>query len=673
MSKSACLFLARVLLTLLPLLAAGEAAAQALGIVNLGTWDGTLDTSVGYSRDLISYNGVAGPAFSQRNTSELLNIRNNGFFVLDPALLSGSVGVTLGMEQERASSSGYTTNVDSKIRGYSIGTSLLNDLPYGGGLFANRSQTMTIEPFGHVDTTTTNRGFTARLNEGSPLRDLGLPYLSGTVQMEQQHLQEISTSVLGQGASVQDQMRKTLSAQGHKGFETADLDCQGEVDDIEDQFVANGSYRSKAASLMYGVDFGPTLNRRLDSRMSYLGREGVAPMSLFSLNENLGVGIFNNLSANYGYQLTRLDALNISSLGQVGSFGLQYQPYQNLGASVSLQHQQQPYGTIDVAGGALAYHFERSLPWQGKLLVRLNGGDSLTDTHIQSSLANITDEAHVAPAAFGAGAGFMLNQSFALPASIVVVDTRGGALLQTVLGIDYELLQVGGQTTVIPLLTSTIIRPGDPMAVSYTYKIAPSLKYLTATKSASVTTNFGWISFNVTHNQSDVTLLAGDNSLFLPYFRNDSARMDLHGNWDSIQGAAGTSYLNSRSTMMSYVEQRYYQNVTYQYASNLGVTINSEWTLTDYQIPAAHQSDARSTNLTANWIVDSGLMVSAHTGFRYLVDTSMPTETVSDAGLRGRLSYGKLSVLSDLLFNRRVRDGAELSNWQVKLTVSRGL
>lgn len=673
MSKSVRMFRTKTLMTLLPLLAAGEATAQMLGVLNPGTWDGTLEVSAGFGRDLMRSDGVAEPAFSQRNTSELLTIRNNAFSVLDPALLSGSVGITLGMEQEHASALDTATNVNSKILGYSFDSSLLNDLPYGGALFANRSRTLTIQPFGHVETTTTNRGFSMRLNEGSPLKDMGLPYLSGTVQMEEQHLQELSTSALGLGVSAQDQMRKTLSTEGHKGFETADLDWQGEVDDIKDQFVENGSYRSKAASLNYGLDFGSTLNRRWDSRMSYLSREGTSPMSLFSMNEGLHIGLQSNLSTDYSYQLTRLDTLNIPSQSQVGSFSMQYQPYQNLGASVSLQHQQQPYGKIDVAGEALNYRYQHSLPWQGKLLVGLKDGYQLTDTQIQSTLVNVIDEAQIAPAAFGAGAGFLLNQSFALPASIVVVDTRGGARLSTTRGVDYELLQVAGQTTVIPLLTSAIIMVGDPLAVSYTYEIAPSLKYVTATRSASVAMDFGWISFSVARDESDVKLLSGVDSLFLPDFHNDSAHLDLHGVWDRFQGSAGISYLNSRSTLISYVERRYFQNATYQYARNLGFTLNSDWTLTDYQLPVAHLSDSRATSLTANWTLENGLTMSAHTGLRYLNDTLLPTETVSDAGVRGRLKYGKLLMTSDFSFNRRIRDGMELNNWQVDITVSRGL
>ena len=671
MGKRARRFRGRPLI-LLALLAGGRVAAQTLGILVPGSWDGSVQATYSLSRDSVSTDGIAEPPLTQRSTSQQFTIRNNGFYVLAPELLTGSLGLTLGLDQQKASSGESVESVKSKLLGYSFDAGILNDLPYGGSLFANRSRSTTLQPFGRVETLTTTRGATLRLNEGSPLKDLGFPYLSATLRLEHQHLQQLSSSALGLGSSRQDELRDTLSHIGHKGYETADLDWQFEFNNIKDRVAKNGSYRGKSASLSYSGDFGPTLNRRWDSRINYMSRVGSSSLSLLSVNEHLHIAHQSNLSTDYAYQLSRLEtALSGPSLSQSGSMTAQYQPYQNLGGFALVKRQLLPSGRIDNLAGGFKYRYEHSLPWQGKLVLGADGSYQLTDTHMVGTQVNVTDETQAAPAALGAGAGFLLNQAFAVTASILVVDTRNGARLPTELGVDYELVQEGNLTRIVPLLTSSVILAGDPLAVSYTYAIAPSLKYGTASKALRATMNFGWISLSAAHNESKVNLLGGEDSRFLQSFRNDSAQVDLHGTWKTLQGGLGSAYLRSRATQLSYTERRYYQSATYKVAPNLGLSVNSDWTLTNYQLPS-RRSDARATNLTANW-ADGGLSVNAHAGLRYLKSNLQPTETVSEAGLRAQLKYGQLLLTSAFSLTQRIRGGSELNNWQLSFVAVRNL
>ena len=71
----------RILLVMLFSMLATEAAA---GMLTLGTWDGSLEADLGYSKD-VSNTGGTTSVFSERNTMYELNLQNTGFSVIDPA------------------------------------------------------------------------------------------------------------------------------------------------------------------------------------------------------------------------------------------------------------------------------------------------------------------------------------------------------------------------------------------------------------------------------------------------------------------------------------------------------------------------------------------------------------------------------------------------------------
>ena len=661
-----------LLVTLLSLLTAGEAAAQSLSILSLGTWEGSVQANYGLGHDQISSDTAPASSFSQRNTEESLSVRNSGFSVLDPGLLTGSLGLTLGLAQDTEKSAGALTKGRSRVLGYSFDADILNVLPYGGALFANRSRSIALQPFGRVETTSTNRGLSMRLNEGSPLRDKGFPYLSANLRLEQQRLQDIATSALDQNYQ-HSEVRNSLSQDGHKGSENSDLDWHYDFNEVQDPSTSNGNYRSHSANLGYSQDFGAALNRRWDSRLAYFDRVGSTSMSLFSMSERLHLAHWSNLATDYNYQLSRLQTdANLPSLSQSGAFSVQYQPYQNLSSYASAQRQLQPAGQIDAYAGGLNYHYQHPLPWQGVLTLGSSGSYQLVETHINATQASITDEAQIAPTQLGAGAGFLLNQAYAVAASIVVVDTRDGMRLPTVAGVDYLLVPQGNQTLIVPLLTSLVIRAGDPLALSYDYAIPPSLKYATTAKSLSAGMSFQWISFGVAHSESAVTLLSGNGSGFLQSSRNDSAQVDVHGRWQKLQGAAGAAFQRSDATLLSFTQQRYYQSATYQYSRYLGFAFDTDWTVAHYQTPA-RTSDTRGANLTANWYTSGGWIVNALAGRRYLTDSAQPSEIVSNEGLRAQMKYGKLSMTSAFTANQRIRGGSQMSNWRIDFSVTREL
>ncbi|MBI3375187.1 MAG: hypothetical protein HY017_25995 [Betaproteobacteria bacterium] len=656
----------------LALLAPGETGAQSLADLHPGAWGGSLE--MGYGTDhqqLRSSDASPGIDSARRRTQERLAIRNEGFSFLHPGLLSGNLGLTFGLVQDRDNTNGTVNSREAKLTGYAFDSTLFSAFPYNGTLYANRTQNLLSQPFGRTDIAFENRGAAFRLREDSPLRDWGFPYFSANVRAEQQHTQEATTSVLGQTFR-RDEMRNVLSVDGHKGFETSDLDLRYEFNDLNNAAFPSGNFQSQTANLNYSRDFGPALNRRSDTRLFYYTRSGVSPFSLFTADQRLRIDHLQNLSTNYSYVLAHTDTLAGASTTHNGVFDVRHVPFRDLTATAQLSglHQELPAGVRDSYAGQLALQYHRDLPGSGTVFARASGRYQLNDNQLRASQITVTDEAQGAPTPLGAGAGFLLNQSFVVASSIVVVDTRGGARLATSPGIDYDVLGEGNLIRIIPLPTSAVIRPGDPLAISYTYELDPSLKYSTNSRSVSGGVDFRWIALSYGHEQSEQTLLSGQDSRFLQDLRRDTAQLDLRGAWKTLQGQAGAAYVRYDSTRLAYIQQRYTQIASYRPTRRLSIAFNADRTLTEFTLPA-HQTDARSIRLTLDWYGAEGLTTTALLGRRVYKDSLQPMETINEASLKARLLYGKLDLASSFTASERIRGGFQTVSWRLDFLATR--
>lgn len=655
----------------LSLLASAQTAAQSLGDFHFGRWGGSLET--GYGTDRQQVRSPDSPTIdSVRNrTQERLTVRNEGFFYIDPGFVSGNLALSFGRLQEREKTDGIENRRQASLAGYAFDASVLSGLPYNGTLYANRNQNFLTQPFGRSDLTLENRGLVLRLREDSPLRDWGFPFFSASLRAEQQRTREDTTSVLGQSFR-RDELRNTLSLAGHKGFETSDLDLRYELNDVSNSAFENANFRSRTANLNYSLDFGGSLNRRSDTRIFYYTRSGSSPFSLFSADERLRIDHQQHLSTSYGYSLTRTETQESATTTQSGSFDLRYKPYRDLATNVQAlaRRQQLPAGTRDSQSGQLALQYHRNLEKSGAVFGRLGARYQLDDNRLAASQINVTDEAQSAPSPLGAGAGFPLEQPFVIASSIVVVDTRGGARLATTPGVDYEIVPEGNLTRIVPLPTSAVIQAGDPLAISYVYEIDPTAKYGTTTVSMSGGMDLRWIAFSFAHERSDQKLLSGQDNRFLQDLRRNTVQLDLRGEWETLRAQAGAAYVAYDSTRLAYTQQRYTQLASYRFTRGLTLGFNADQTLTRYTLPE-RDTRAFSARLTLDWHAPWGLAMTALIGRRTYEDSLQPAETINDATLRARYSYGKLDLSSTFTANERVRGGFQTANWRLEFLAIR--
>ena len=655
----------------LSLLSCGEIGAQALAGLRLGTWGGESENGYQTERQHTRSGDGQESDFSHRRTQERLSIRNQGFSVLDPRLFTGSLGLTFDLFRDQDRTDGTATSRQGKLTGYSFDSTFFAEKPYGGTLFANRNQNFLTQPFGgRTQIDYENRGAALRLREDSLLRDWGIPYFSSNLRAYQEHIKESTT---GFGQTFQrEELRNVLSFDAHKGFETSDLDLRYEFNDLNNLAFATGSFQTQMANLAYSRDFGPNLNRRWDSRISYFTRTGLGSTTFFTADEHVRVDHYKNLFTDYRYLLTRIDTLAGTTSTHSGIFHVQHRLYNNLTttALASALRQELPAGTRSSDAAQLDFNYQRSLPWNGQVFAHTGGRYQLDENNLTTSQISVIDELRGAPTPLGAGAGFLLSQSFVITSTIVVVDTRSGARLPTTLGVDYDIVAEGDRIRIVPLLSSLVIQPGDPLVVSYTYEVDPSLKYATASGWLNAGVDFRWIAFSFGHEQSAQTLLAGRDSRFLEDRRKDTGRLVLRGAWKALQAQASGAFTRYDSTRLAYTQQQFNQLVSFRPSFDLVLALNAEESSTNFTLPV-RQSDTQSLRLTLDWLAPGGWSTTTLVGRRVYKDSLLPTETVSEASFRARLTYRKMEIVSILALNDRTRGAFQTTDRRLDLKIIR--
>jgi len=656
---------------ILSLFASAPAGAQELGGFGLGAWGGGLELGYVADRQRSSTQGGTASDSRYRRYNERLTLSNQGFYYLDPRLVTGNLALTFGLYQDHAQSDGTPTSRRGTLNGYAFDTTIVPDKPYNAKLYANRTRNFVNQPFGgRTESSFENRGVVLRLREDSFLREQGIPYFSSALRFYEERYEESTTSL---GQSLQrDERRNGVRFDSHKGFETSDLDLEYEFIDHQYPAGTQTGLETTMGRLVYSLDFGPTLNRRWDSRLSYSDRSGLSPVRLVTADEQLRIDHYKHLSTDYRYLLTRIDTQAGTTTTHNGIFHLRHRLYRNLttDARLSALRRDLPAGQQSSYAGQLGFGYRRGLPRDGRMFASANWSYQLSDNQLTASRIDVVDASYSAPSPLGGGAGFLLADSFVDSASIVVVDTRGGARLATTVGVDYDLVPEGNLIRIVPLPTSLVIQAGDPLAVSYTYVVDPSLKYSTASSSLRTGADFRWIAFSVAHQQTDQTRRSGNPGQFLEDRRTDTADLQLRGNWKATRGEAGAAYERYDATFLAYSRQRLHQLVTYRPRNTFTLTISAEQTHTDYTLPA-RQSDNRSLQLTTSWLAPGAWWTTALIGRRTYSDSLSPGETVDEAKLQARKTYGKASVNTGLAYSDRARDYSRAKFWHFDVTLTR--
>lgn len=643
-------------------LASGEARAQPR--FGLGTWDGSLEVGVEGDRQRTKTEGISETKSDRTRYDERLTVRNTGGFILDPRFWAGSFSGTFGLFQEQEQFDGTDASRSGRLLGYSFDSVILAEKPYSLAIFTSRSENVLSREFGgRSDITFENRGGTFRLREDSFFQDLGFRYFTSSVGARQELTKE-DTTVLGQTFK-RDETRTILTYDASKGFETSDLTLRYEFTDLDDRENPTLAFQSHSAGLIYSLDFGERLNRRWDSRLNYFSRSGLAQNKFFSADEELRVDHYENLFTDYRYLLSRIETDAGATTTHTGTVKGQHRLYQSLTTTLTGEGRLQdlPTGERTIYAGQLDLDYQRSLPWNGRVFGGAGARYQVDDNRFQISRVDVVDESHTAPSPLGGGSGFTLGNPFVIPGTIVVVDTRGGARLPTTLGVDYIVIKEGDFTKIIPLATSPVILPGDPLAVSYSSEVNPSLKFSTVSWRGNLGTDFQWIAVSFAHEQSDQTLLSGQDERFLEDRTLDTVRLELRGDLEWIRAVASAQYRKQEGNRLAFTSREFGQLLTLRPLFDLVLSLTAQETFTDFTLPR-RRSTIFSTRGDATWTPLPGLFLSAFASLLTFDESDLPFEIIREVGTRIRWTFGKLDVVPT--FTRTIRERGTTENTDLR-------
>jgi hypothetical protein len=643
---------------------ADEAVARPFG---LGSWGA--EAEVRFERDDQDTRiGGTSSEFRRTRYEEQVGLRNRGFFIVDPRLFTGNLEGRFGLVQEDERVDREERFRNGTLLGYSFDGAILSDKPYVVTLFANRNQSVLTREFGgRSEITFENRGGTFRLREDSVLRDLGFPYFSAVLGAREERLKE-ETTALGRTFR-RDEVRTVLSYEASKGFETSDLSLRYEFADLDDRQGVIGSFRTHTAGLTYSLDFGPTLNRRWDSRLQYLNRTGRNPVTFFSADEELRLDHHADLVTDYRYLFSRNEAGVGDTTTHTGIAFLQHRLYESLTSRLAASGTLQdfPAGERISTYGEADFAYRRAIPRRGQLFAGTGGRYQIDDNRFRLPLVAVIDEPHTAPTPLGLGAGFTLNNPFVVVSTIVVRNAVTG--VQATLGVDYLIVQEGDFTKIVPLAGGVIVG-GDPLLVSYSFEVNPSLKFSTLSWHGTLGVDYRWIALTAAHRQSDQDRVSGKDGRFLDDRTSDSVRLDLRGDWDRVRAVATAEYQVEDSTRLDFTAWQFSQSVSYRPLLDLLLSLSSQESFTEFTRPR-RRSESLSTRGTLDWSPLTGLFVTGFLGLRVFDDSEVPSETIREAGLRARWTFARLEVAPAFTWSDRERGVAETTNLRFDVRVVR--
>ncbi|HET9820226.1 MAG TPA: hypothetical protein VFQ16_00230 [Burkholderiaceae bacterium] len=622
----------------------------------LGNWSGALGLDVDDQRQKVDSPDSAPTRFGARFTGASLLLGNEGFYVIDPRLLVGRMGVRLRSDQASTDAAGATSRQRARMTDYNLDATVLSELPYVTTLFANRAHSTSTQALGGVtQVETANRGITFQLHENSILRDREwLPYFTAGARVLQERVQQ-QTRVSGQTFS-RDDKRDLVAITAHNGGETSDLDLSYEHANFSDFVSPAGSYGDRTAGLRYSLDFGPTLNRRWDAHVKYYDRHGSTSLTSLSADTLLAIEHHANLSSGYAYQLLKQTTRDGSATVHSGSAQLQHTLWSNLttGVMVSGVRQDVPGGKVASGSASLNFGYQHRLPGQGQLSMALGGSYGVTSTQVPAGFVPVLDSFYTAPPQFGAGAGFLLRDANIAVDSIVIVALKGGARVPTAPGVDYTVEVTGQSTRILPLPTSAVIMPGDQLDVSYVYLVDPSVKYRNSSRSFSLGADWQWGGVNYSHEENQQSPFAGQASTLLLDVRRDTFRLALRQGWNELNASGSATVMNYSDTRYGYRQTSIVVRADYTLWSYLALSASADDSRTTYVRPD-RTTRTRSLSLSADWSGWDGWLARGYLSQRSSSDTQSVPERISEAGLKLNRRWTKLNLSASLALGQRER------------------
>jgi len=686
----------------------------------LGYWSGELglgymsgQTSMGSSNGVASVSTVS--AFN-----ESMRLSNSNFYILSPRLFTGSASLDLQFNQGQTGGSGDTGAMRGEAIGYSFDGAILGDKPYPARVFANLSRNQMLQPFGGLTVgTSETRGAQFTLHNDSIIKDWGYPWFDANLGIREGKSQSVTTS-FGRSLSIREQHR-TLDFVANKGFETADLRLDYQLNDQIDPDFSQSNFQSNAFNLAYNLDFGPTLNRHFDSKLEYISRNGVSPSTTISNTESLHIGHYQNLSTDYQYGFNQQTSAESSTTAQNGGFTVTHRLYQNLVTSVGVNGNQTtlPNGSTTTYGGSLSQSYSHSLPGKGSFSANWSGGYQLSSNKLSTPSISFTENLRTPACVLSNcllnnvddGNGVLLKYPFVVGDLWVVAVSAVGGRRTLVVGTDYIVTAVNNWAKVTPIVIPGIPwfnNPGDMLEVTYKYQVDANLESATTTSAFGMGVDYRWIDVSFGHQQSTPKLLNQATSQFVQSTQKNFARIGLRGSLlkmstnasldiesnkapadanDRVRFDAGLNweiqpetrlFLNVNASTLKNTLPTQYTTLSRSALSSLtwpntSLTLGVSSRETRYIWPLQRTDSSLSARSSFNlfWFTGRGWSNMASVSWSGNRENAAPTETLVQASVQSSIRRGKLSLTANLALGEWQRLGSRSTNRSFNISAVR--
>jgi len=220
------------------------------------------------------------------------------------------------------------------------------------------------------------------------------------------------------------------------------------------------------------------------------------------------------------------------------------------------------------------------------------------------------------------------------------------------------------------LPTSAVIQAGDPLAVSYSFEVAPSIQFLSQTMWARVGVDFPWVALSFAHEEFAQNMLSGRDGQFLEDRRLDTIELELRHNWGPVRSRAQAMFQRWDASRLAFIRSRFGQFVSFRPLYYLRLGLNAEESFSNFSRPR-RRTDSYSGRLTLDAFPRPEYSVRGFAGIRILKNSDVPNQTITEAGIRAPITIGKLQILPTLSWTDRTYGPIDTADFRFEVSVIR--
>ncbi len=607
-----------------------------LSLVRFGRWGLEARVDSEWDRNEISSAASDDARFERSAFTERIDMRGAGY-VYDPRLMKFRMGLSLGFFQELFESQNDKGENDGDLLGFDGEVTLLDGLAYNARAFGSRAKdTATREFSGTTEVLVENLGTELRLKK-APLQSL--------VGYRRQRLRERLRS--SDSTSERDETREIASYRGERPGAVSDIALDYEYQNVRDRNASSLNFDAHDASVYLRRYFGDYLEKDVRSRLRVFHRQGRIDTFNGKGDVTLNVDHTDNFRTLWDYGYHFHDTGGDRTQSHQGSVGARHRLYGSLVSSVRGfgNYSQFEAGNSLGYGGRGELNYTKRLPAEGRFQVDVSISYRIDDQRQPGGFSTVFGETHTVDDF----ERIPLEGESIFPESVVITDVTGTVIYD--LGFDYDLFEVGS-TLAIERLPGGRLTDGQSVLVDYRHASAEDFEFSTRVQRGDFTLDYPWVTLYVRHRLGDQDLLSGEGGAFLDDTEDIVAGVRLHHGTRAWTGNLTAEYRSHDSRRTDFTSPTVRQALSWRPARNLTFDFNASQTFASFRDPDRETTTILG-RLTARWRPRAYADVELFAGYFDRADSLSARERFTDAGVRLRFEFGRLSIRPSFLVTHR--------------------